>query len=141
MEKISFDSGIREFSINGVGTLRFNPSDPNVYQRFSEVGEKIRKLETGLGEEAGKDTCVPALLAEADRQMKALLSWVFGPGNDFDAMLEGVNLLAVAGNGRQVIENLFAALTPVLTDGARQYARRQVEDARAKAKMRRESQG
>ena len=31
MEKLSFDTGIREYDVNGNGVLRFNPSDPNVY--------------------------------------------------------------------------------------------------------------
>ena len=29
-EKLSFDTGIREYEINDNGILRFNPSDPNV---------------------------------------------------------------------------------------------------------------
>ena len=59
MEKLNFDSGIREFEINGGGVLRFNPSDPNVYARLVEAGEKIQAVESdmiakaqALGEEA-----------------------------------------------------------------------------------------
>ena len=62
------------------------------------------------------------LLAQADQRAKGLLAEVFGPGNDFDAMLGGTNLLAVAGNGERVITNLFAALQPILEAGARQCA-------------------
>lgn len=62
------------------------------------------------------------LLAQADQHAKGLLAEVFGPGNDFDAMLGGTNLLAVAGNGERVITNLFAALQPILEAGARQCA-------------------
>ena len=32
---LSIDTGIQEFQINNGGVLRFNPSDPNVYNRFS----------------------------------------------------------------------------------------------------------
>ena len=30
MEKIQFDSGMKEYRINGKGVLRFNPADPNL---------------------------------------------------------------------------------------------------------------
>ena len=52
MEKISFDSGIKSFKINGNGVLRFNPSDPNVYARFLEAGDKMQEVEKALAEEA-----------------------------------------------------------------------------------------
>ena len=35
-QKLSIDTGVQEFEINGSGVLRFNPSDPNVYNRFME---------------------------------------------------------------------------------------------------------
>ena len=43
---------------------------------------------------------------------------VFGAGNDFDEILHGVNLAAVAGNGRRVVTNLLDALTPIIREGA-----------------------
>ena len=45
MEKISFDSGIRSYKINGTGVLRFNPGDPNVYARYMEAVPKIKAVE------------------------------------------------------------------------------------------------
>ena len=110
MEQLTIDTGLREYAVNGGpehggGVLRFNPSDPNVYSRFCTLQNQLQELEQ-----------------QADQRAKGLLAEVFGPGNDFDAMLGGTNLLAVAGNGERVITNLFAALQPILEAGARQCA-------------------
>ena len=50
MQQIQFDSGIQSLQINGGGVLRFNPSDLNVYNRFMNAIEEIRKVETTLEE-------------------------------------------------------------------------------------------
>ena len=138
MEKISFDSGIRQFQLNGKGILRFNPSDPNLYERFTQAGEKILDIEKNLLKNAGEERPLK-LLAQADREMKKLLSWVFGAENDFDQLLEGVNVLAVAANGQQVITNLLAALEPVIAEGVKNYVNLQVREAKEKADLRRET--
>lgn len=143
MENLKFDSGMRSFRINGSGVLRFNPGDPNVYARFLETVEKIRDLENDLVEQAktlaGEDAGTGAvrLMGAADKKIKELLTWVFGSHNDFEAILQGVNLLAVADNGERVITNLFAALQPVLVEGAKRCAGETVQAAVAKAKARR----
>jgi hypothetical protein len=124
MENIQFDSGIRTYRINGDGALRFNPGDPNVYARFLEAVEKLKKTEEELTRQAeqAKDAQIVELMTRADQQMKEILNWVFGGSNDFGAILQGVNLLAVADNGERVITNLFAALEPVLVEGAKRCA-------------------
>lgn len=127
MEKISFDNGVREFRIND-GVLRFNPADPNVYLRFSQAEEKVKTIEKEL-ENGDRDA---KALYEADRQLKEVLGWVFGPGNDFEAIAGNVNLLAVAANGRQVIANLLSALEPVLAQGVEESIRLQIAAAREK---------
>lgn len=145
MENIQFDSGVRSFQIQDGGVLRFNPSDPNVYGRFLEAAEKIQALENELVQQA-KDTRADAdggamvrLMVTADQKIKEILSWVFGAGNDFDRILGGVNLLAVAENGQQVIANLLSALEPILVAGARRYADDLTRQAVQKAQQRRES--
>ena len=65
MEKISFDSGIRQFQLNGKGILRFNPSDPNLYERFTQAGEKILDIEKNLLENAGEERPLK-VLAQAE---------------------------------------------------------------------------
>ena len=130
MEKLVFDSGIREFDVNGNGVLRFNPADINVYTRFLAAAKDIEDVERELvekGEQIDKEDGSAALrlMTEADRKIKEILNHVFGSENDFDRLLGGVNLLAVASNGERVITNFLNALEPIVTDGAQQCARTQ----------------
>lgn len=143
MEKIQFDSGLKEYRINGTGVLKFNPGDPNVYARFMEAAEKLQAIEKSLETQArkmeGEDQSQQAmkLLVLADRKMKDVLGWVFGNGNDFDKILGGVNLLAVCENGERVVTNLFEALQPILLAGAQAIANEEAAAAVKKAKQRR----
>lgn len=142
MEILNFDSGIREYKINNNGVLRFNPGDPNVYARFMEASEKIQGIEKELVSKAEaldeKDgVAVLQILSDADKQMKDVLCWVFGKGNDFNEIMEGINLMAVATNGERVVTNLLNALMPVIQQGAEECARQQVGDAVQQAQMNR----
>ena len=142
MEKILFDSGIKAYKINGGGVLRFNPSDPNVYARFLEAADRLQHVEETLAEDARQlpevdGVGIVQLLNRADKDMKQVLSWVFGQDNDFDKILNGVNLLAVAENGQRVVMYLLEALQPVLVAGAERCVQEQVDNALQKAKARR----
>ena len=131
MKRIKLDSGLEELAI-GNGILRFNPRDPNLYVRFEQAVQKLEETEKELVEKAPESGMEAAkLLHAADEKMKEILGWVFGPGNDFHAILGGVNLLAVAKNGERVVTNLFAALEPVLLEGARACAREKAASLKA----------
>ena len=138
MEKIQFDSGIRSYRINGGGILRFNPGDPNLYARFLDAVDKLRAVEQELTRQAEnvQGAEIVKLMTPADEKMKDILNWVFGADNDFRQLLNGVNLLAVADNGERVVTNLFAALEPVLVEGAKRCADEQAAKARAKRSAR-----
>ena len=141
MEKIQFDSGVKSYKL-GCGQLRFNPGDPNVYVRFMDACDSFRSIEKDLIAQAqcvreeDLGTAAVNLLQAADKQMKSLFNQVF-PGNDFDKLLEGVNLLAVADNGERVITNLLKALEPVLIAGAQRCASQTAQAAKAQAQARR----
>ena len=45
MKQLIIDTGIQEFEINGSGVLRFNPSDPNVYNRFFAAETTLTELD------------------------------------------------------------------------------------------------
>lgn len=148
MEKIIFDNGVKEYQINDNGVLRFNPSDPNVYARFFDAAEKIQQIEKDLtkkgkalvkaeGNEEENGEAAIRLMQEADKEVKDLLNQVFGEENDFDKLLGGVNLLAVAVNGERVITNLLQALMPIIEDGAKRCADQRVGAAVASAKKNR----
>ena len=147
MEKLNFDSGVKEYQINDGGVLRFNPGDPNVYARFMDAMDSIRTVEEKLVAKAKEleqtedqqvsGAAVLRLMRESDREIKNILSEVFGDGNDFDNILGGVNLLAVAGNGERVITNLLTALQPIMVAGAESCAQGQADKAVVQAKQNR----
>lgn len=144
MEKLIFDSGIREFQINNNGVLRFNPGDPNVYARLMESGEKIQKVESELlakaettisaDQEENNGAAMLQLMAEADRKVKEILAWIFGADNDFDKIFAGVNLMAVGSNGERVLTNFLSALLPIVQEGAEKCAQQQISAATMQAK-------
>ena len=119
MTDIQFDTGVKTYRVGG-GTLRFNPSDPNLYGRFLDAVEALGKLEADF-DKGG----IPALQA-LDRQVKDILAGVFGPENDLEKVFEGMNLLAVGENGHRLLENFLSALEPILTEGALRCAREQL---------------
>ena len=119
MEKLTFDTGVRSYKV-GAGLLKFNPTDPNVYARFLETLDSLSGLEAELSKATGSD-CITAM-AQADKEVKARLSYVFGPGNDLEAVFSGVSLLAVGANGERLITNFLAAIEPILSEGARACA-------------------
>ena len=141
MKKITFDTGLERVSI-GSGVLYYNPQDPNLYARFDQAAEKLQAVEQDMMKkaEAKEGGELVQILKETDRKMKDILNWVFGAGNDFDAIVGGVNLLAVAGNGQRVVTNLFAALEPVLVDGAMACAKKRADQAAKQANARRAAQ-
>lgn len=125
MKKITFDTGIEKFQLPG-GVLQFNPADPGVYARFAESCEQLQQLEQDMAAQLSAENAdVLAIMAQVDKAVKQSLGRVFGPGNDMDALLGGVNLLASAADGRPVIEHFLQALEPVLLEGAKRCARAQ----------------
>ena len=145
MRKLTIDTGMMELEVNGNGLLRFNPSDPNLYDRFAKALDKVTTIENGLVEKAkalphGESNGVQVvnLMAEADMEVKRLLQEVFGQENDFDQLLGGLNLMAVATNGERVITNLLDALRPIIEDGTKNFYNERANKAVAEAKANRE---
>ena len=140
MKKFTIDTGIEEFEINEGKILRFNPSDINLYKRFIDAQGEILAVEKKLVEkaEAAGDNMtgetVILLLSEADAEMKAIFNHVFGEGNDFNDIFEGVNLMSVAGNGERVVTNFVAAITPTIEEGAKKAAHAQAAGRAAQIK-------
>ena len=145
MEKLIFDSGIKEYQINAKGVLRFNPGDPNVYARFMESAEKIKSIEQDMVAKANavdrsSDTAGEEFLRimrENDLKMKEVLNGIFGHENNFEEILEGVNLMAVATNGERVVTNLLAALRPIMESGAKACVTQEVAVAKQNREQRR----
>ena len=137
METLQFDSGARTYRINGKGTLTFHPADPNLYTRIHQMGERLPDIETLLSGQQDMDGLT--LMTMADKELKKALGEVF-PGNDFEKLFDGVNLLAMTGTGKTVLENFIDALTPILCQGAEMCANQFAQAAADEAEHRRESQ-
>ena len=115
MQNLTIDTGMQEYLINNRAVLRFNPSDPNLYHRFFAAAPKLDALDAELTEQLKALPAEPddaraewglALLTDYDHRIKALLTEIFGGENDFDKVLEGVNLAGTGANGKRVVQNL-----------------------------------
>lgn len=145
MEILNLDLGIKEYRLTENGILRFNPSDPNVYSRFLDAEEKIRAVEADMATKAKAvqessnmaGEAAIRIMHEADERIKDILSGVYGHGNDFRSILEGVNLMAVGNNGHRVIENLMDALTPIMEAGAKVFVNSEIAAAKLNRAQRR----
>lgn len=143
MQKLNVDLGILEYEICG-RTLRINPSDPNLYDRFVKASKEILELEENLaektsslpdGEENGME--VVRMMREADTKTKDLLNRTFGLDNDFEEILQGVNLMAVGTNGERIVTNLLNALIPIVEKGVKTFRDSKVNAALSLAKANR----
>ena len=134
MEKISFDTGVKTYQINDTGLLRFNPADPNVYKRLKDMGPKIEAMEAEYNNQVKGITDggeAIDLLAEYDKKTKDLLSDAFGQENDFDAIFGGANIMAIAGNGQLIVTNFLDAITPIVEEGVKTYAKMEAKKTAA----------
>ena len=139
MDKLMIDTGVKEYDCGGSEPLRANFSDPNMYATVMEMTDKIVEIENEVNEKAKGVTDsngVLQMLKEADEKMKALLNETFGNGNDFDKILGGVSLMAVASNGERVVTNFVAAITPLVQCGISAFADDAVAQAKAKRSAR-----
>lgn len=150
MKKLNFDTGIQEFDVNGTGVLRFNPSDPNVYNRFFEAKTRIEQLAkeytdkvpeaagTQLDEQGWPVEKSFAFMKEIDSKVKAELTAAFGAENDFDAIFNGINLFAGTKSGSMPLTNFLNAVMPIIESGAKTYSETQKNEALHTAKLNRE---
>lgn len=145
MEKLIFDDGLLRLDVNGNGILMFNPSDLNLYHRFTELPKKMlelesnyKKLATVISEDANEEETISSALGQLrqiDVAVKKELGRVFGEQNDFDALFAGVNLMSVAKNGERVITNFLNAISPYIEKGVSKYAKDSAAIAVAQAKV------
>ncbi len=117
-EKLNFDDGIKEYEVNGRELLRFNPSDPNVYNRFCELYEELSKLEESYEAELKR------LEAETT-------------DDDVESSGKALKLMHDI-DGERIVTNLLAALQPIIEDGIRQHQSDAAAEAVAAAKLNRE---
>lgn len=131
MEKLTFDTGVKEYEVNGGEILRFNPSDPNVYARLMKATDEIHSVETeyldklkaARGTQNKREFAKSAAqaLSEADAKVKDILSNVFGHGNDFHKIFDGVNIVALRRDGKtRVLDAFLEAVMPIMESGLKE---------------------
>ena len=106
---ISFDTGIREYDLNGVYTARFNPTDENIMLKIEQTMKSF--------DEAQKDvagTSDFSLFINLDKSMRAKIDDILGDGAA-DALFPDTNCFALA-DGLPVFMNLLFALLDVCHD-------------------------
>ena len=149
VEKLSLDTGVLDLVFQNGQHLRFNPTDMNLYKRFLDLVKQLPEIEQRYREVEKRQTkddsaFVGAVLDEAvkiDAEVKGRLDAAFGGNNNFDALLDGVNIMAWGKNGERIITNLLAVLKPYIDSGVKQYAKEAAADAVAVARQNREQRG
>lgn len=155
MTKLTFDDGRVRLDINGNGTLVFNPSDFNVYERFYALVKELPELEKQYAsevetpDESTQDVKAAAVelvgrelirAKEIDGLIKSKLSHAFGAENDFDKLLGGVNIMAFGNNGERIITNFMNAILPYIENGLAKHTGDEVKAALANREQRRAAQ-
>lgn len=118
MAVINFDSGVKEYSLNGKFSVWFNPTDSNfaemLYNTFDELDKKQEEFRTENiedGREAFKKN------RERDREMRAALDDILGEGA-CASLFGGMNVYALA-DGLPVWANLMLAIIDEMDDAVK----------------------
>lgn len=143
-KKLNLDLGVKEYELGG-GVLRINPTDPNLFKRFSSLIDKLPDIEKRFSEEESslkasdvqKGEAVIDTMYEFDREVKRELNAVFGLDNDFDKLMDGINLMSVGKNGELVLVNLISAIEPIVSQGAKEQAKQAARIAVKQAQLER----
>ncbi len=110
MKSINFNSGIKEYIINGDErkVISINVADIGLSQRFNETQKQVDDIINSLG-----NAPTPDELKQADKQLREKLDYALG-SNVADTAFGSTNCLSVVG-GDFMITNFLRALIPIVT--------------------------
>lgn len=117
-ESLSFDTGVKEYDINGVATVRFNPTDANftdrLYQAFTDLKDRQEEFEQRVSEigEDGEELFKYA--HERDAEMREIIDTVFNQKGLADSLFENMNCYALSEDGTPVWIGLFMSVVNVV---------------------------
>jgi hypothetical protein len=128
-KSLSFDTGLVEYDINGMATVRFNPTDADFVERLwkcftdlearqGEFQGRVDEIEIGEHGEGGEKMF--AYAKERDAEMRGIIDGLLGDGVA-DALFPDMNCYALA-DGLPVWVNLMFAIADEI-EGA--YTRQQ----------------
>lgn len=119
MEKITIETGEREYSLNDQCVVRFNPADPNfadrLYTAFEELKKKQDSRDNSLSAMTTRETF--DYLRELDAEMRETIDGVFGQPVCCK-VFQGISLYATAG-GTPVWLNLILAIMDELEENVK----------------------
>lgn len=111
-KSLSFDTGVKEYDLNGAVTVRFNPTDAafseRLYNAFKELDarqDEFQREVDEIGEDGGR---MFAYANERDREMRGVIDGLLGEGVA-DALFPDMNCYALA-DGLPVWINLMFAV-------------------------------
>lgn len=111
MPNLQFDSGVREYTLNGAVTVRFNPTDMVFAERLFQVFDELDARQERYTAEVEKTEDNKALFSLAramDTEMRETINGIFGA--DVCTPLFGSMSVYAASGGLPVWCNLLLAL-------------------------------
>lgn len=120
MHELTFETGLVELSVNGVKTIRINPSDVGFLETLYSLMAKIESIETETDKKREKATDLAKIfdcLRTCDKKMRDAVDSVFGDGFS-DEVFKGVRLMAMA-DGLTVLENFIFAVIDKMDDSVK----------------------
>lgn len=111
LNELNFDTGLREFSINGAIKVAFNPTDGNFVEKLYDMFERLDKKQVDYEDRRSKTADKRALFAlarERDTEMRNEIDGLFGLPV-CDAVFGQMNVFAMA-SGLPVWSNLMLTI-------------------------------
>lgn len=115
MEKLTFETGIKTFAINGDEnrTISIDVTDANLMVRLEEVQSKFVELEekyqnVDLTETQAKLDFMKAM----EKEIKDSMNYLFN-SDVYDTIFNGSSPFSMV-NGKMLFERVFEAITPIV---------------------------
>ena len=123
-QTLTFDTGVREYDINGVATVRFNPGDSDfaghvfnvlrdLEERTPEFQKRVDEIEIGENGEGGEEMF--AYAKERDAEMRGIIDGLFGQEGLADALFPDMSCYALS-DGVPVWINFFLAIANEISE-------------------------
>lgn len=120
--ELNFDTGIVEMNVNGVRTIRVNPSDVGFLETLYTLMGKIDAIDKDINKKKGKSDDPGKLFdihRAGDKRMREAVDSVFGDGFCAD-VFQGVRLLAITESGMTALENFIYAVIDQMDDSTKE---------------------
>lgn len=132
MQSINFNEGYKTFCINGDKSrvIRFNPSDPNLIQRYEKALKNIKEAQGKIGTdiklnsagepEQGSPESAAEILVEVDNIIRENVNFMFN-SDVYDTVFAGQSPFCFVG-GKFLFEAFLMSVKPFLEESARKAA-------------------